>query len=315
MTAYVIGADGGSRLLENCLEWEFDYSMGLPCDSFRVVCLWDGADDNPIQWREFYATENGAPVFRGVVDEWETSLTSQGMQMEITGRSMAALLLDNEAVGLDYETATAEDILKDHVTCFGVEVGSCGNFAPVSPFVVDTGESAWSVLYDFFYYYGGVLPYFDYEGRLQLTAPVDGDVVVVDDTVAVTALKCRDQRYGAISQIFLRNNASQRMITMENPVFYPMGGRCRRVVSIGEDNFFLNARYSGAFQMEKSNGNLLRLEMTVAEGFFALPGHLVRIQRTGWGRNGTYRVVRSRVMLSGAGYVTHLELADPDIVL
>lgn len=315
MTAYVITSAGSRYALENCLEWEFDYGTGVPCDSFRVVCLWDGEDDSPLLWQEFLATEDGETVFYGVVDECETSFTSQGMLMEISGRGMAALLLDNEAIGRDYETATTQDILKDHVTCFGVEVGDCGTFDSVSPFDVTSGGSAWSVVYDFFCYYGGVAPYFDRQGRLQLKGRTDGSAVVVDDSTPLIQLKCRDQRYGVISQIFLRNTSTQGVITMENMDFYNMGGRCRRVVSLPDDNFIRSARYSGQFQIDRSNEELLRLEVEVAEGFFAMPGDLVTIERTGWGRNGTYRAISSRVTMSDSGFVTYLELADRDILI
>lgn len=315
MTAYVKTAEGGSYELEHCLEWEFTYGMGEPCDSFHIVCLWDGVDRSPVLWREFLATEDGVTVFSGLVDECETSWSSQGMLMELNGRGMGALLLDNEAIGRDYEIATTADILKDHVTCFGVEVGSCSTFDPVAPFTVTTGGSAWSVIYDFFGYYGGVSPYFDRAGKLHLSPRVDGVAVVVDDSVALKSLKCRDQRYGVLSQIFLRNMTTQGVITMENMDFYNMGGRCRRVVSLPNDNFILNARYSGQYQLDKSAGDLLRLELEVAEGFFATAGQLVTIERTGWARNGTYRVVESQVSMDEAGYTTRLELADVDILI
>ncbi len=315
MTAYVTTSAGSSYTLENCLEWQFEYGMGTPCDSFRILCLWDGTDHTPILWREFIATENGVTVFRGLVDECETSMTANGLLMELTGRGMAALLLDNEAIGRDYEIATTADILKDHVTCFGVEVGDCASFDPVEPFDVATGGSAWSVVCDFFGFYGGVSPYFDLSGKLQLAPRVDGAAVVVDDDVAVTSLKCRDCRYGVLSQIFMRNQVTQGVITMENMDFYNIGGRCRRVINLPNDNFILSARYSGQYYLDKSKGDLLRLELEVAEGFFAFAGQLVNLQRTGWNRNGTYRVVESRVSWSDGGYVTYMELADPDILI
>ncbi len=315
MNCYVTTVDGTHHTLHNCLEWQFDYGMGMPCDSFRVVCLWDGRNLNALEWVEFTATEGDKTVFRGRVDECECSWSAAGMVYEVSGRGMAALLLDNEAIGRDYETATTKDILKDHVTCFGVTVGDCGEFTPVTPFMVGTGASAWSVMYDFFCYYGGVQPYFDLEGRLQLAGRVDGTPIVVGDTTAVTSMVCRDRRYGVLTQIFLRNTKSQGVMTMENFPYYDMGGKCRRVVNLPDDNFHRSARYSGAFHMEKSNGNLFRLEVEIAQGFFAFPGDLVTVQRTGWGRNGTYRVVESQVRLSNKGFVTRLELANPDILM
>lgn len=318
MTGYVSRADGSQFLLPTPLEWEFTYTTGYPCDSFQMTCLWDGVDESPILWREFTAYEAGELVFRGLIDEVETSLSKSGQLLELSGRGMAALLLDNEAVGQDYEVATLADILKDHVTCFGVEVGECDSFDSVSNFSVTTGSSAWSVLYEFCCYYGGISPRFGVDGTLILTDWTEGDadaVTVFGDSAPVTEMRCVDKRYGVISQIFLRNKTTQMELTMENEDFCEMGGRCRRVMTLPSDSSYQSARYSGQYQLDVSAGDLFRLEVTVGLGFVAWPGQLVQIQRSDWGRNGTYRVLEVEVSLGKDGYVSRLELGDVDITL
>ncbi len=315
MTAYVSRADGTKFQLPTPLEWEFTYTTGYPCDSFQMTCVWDGVDESPLLWWEFLAYEAGDLVFRGVVDEVETSLSKSGQLLELSGRGMAALLLDNEAVGQDYETATLADILKEHVTCYGVEVGACASFSPVSNFSVTSGSSAWAVLYEFCCYYGGISPRFGVDGELILTDWDQGETVVIGDSAPVTALRCVDKRYGVISEIFLRNKTTQMELTMKNDDFYGMGGRCRRVMTLPSDSSYQSGRYTGQYQLDVSAGDLFRMEVTVAEGFAAWPGQLVQIQRSDWGRNGTYRVLEVGVSLGDDGYVTKLELADADITL
>ncbi len=318
MTGYVSRADGTQFLLPTPLEWAFTYTTGYPCDSFQMTCVWDGVDESPVLWREFLAYEDGALIFRGLIDEVETSLSKSGQLLELSGRGMAALLLDNEAVGQDYETATLTDILQDHVTCFGVEVGDCASFDPVSNFSVTTGSSAWSVLYEFCCYYGGISPRFGVDGKLNLTDWSVGDmasVVEIGDSAPVTELRCVDKRYGVISQILLRNKTTQSVMTMENSDFYEMGGRCRQVMNLPTDSSYQSARYSGQYQLDVSAGDLFRLELTMATGFVAWPGQLVQLQRSDWGRNGTYRVLEAEVSLGKSGYVTRLELGDVDITL
>lgn len=315
MTGYVSREDGTQFQLPTPLEWAFTYTTGYPCDSFQMTCVWDGVDESPLLWRTFLAVENGETVFCGLVDEVETSLSKGGQLMELSGRGMAALLLDNEAVGQDYEVATLADILKDHVTCFGVEVGHCDSFSPVSNFSVTTGSSAWAVLYEFCCYYGGISPRFEVDGTLTLTRWTEGEQVVIGDAAPVTALRCVDRRYGVISEIFMRNKVTQMELTMENEGYCGMGGRCRRVMTLPSDSTYQSARYTGQYQLDVSAGALFRLEVTVAEGFVAWPGQLVTVERSDWGRNGTYRVMESEVSLGADGYVTRLELADAEIVL
>ena len=100
-------------------------------------------------------------MFAGVVDECEVTVSGQGRVLELSGRGMAALLLDNEALGQDYGSATQADILRDHVTPYGIAVAPGASLPPVSRFSVSTGSSEWSVVYEFARYYGGIAPRFD----------------------------------------------------------------------------------------------------------------------------------------------------------
>ena len=56
--------------------------------------------------------------------------------MEVSGRGMAARLLDNEALGQDYLYATQADILRDHVTPYGIQAALGGSLLPVARFSV-----------------------------------------------------------------------------------------------------------------------------------------------------------------------------------
>ena len=165
-------AAGRQWLLPQPTAWRMEYTAGIPCDSFWMRCPWEaGSGTRPGDWPRFWAEHEGERVFTGVVDECQVEQSGGGSVLELSGRGMAALLLDNEALGEDYGAATMEDILRDHVRPYGIQTAAGANLPPVSPFSVATGSSEWSVVYDFARYYGGVAPRFDREGRLVLTAP------------------------------------------------------------------------------------------------------------------------------------------------
>ena len=310
MTAYVTDTAGVQWQLPPAVAWQMDYTSGVPCDSFWFRCPWDGSNTTrPAQWVTFTAQHQGERVFTGVVDECEVSATSSGRILEVSGRGMAARLLDNEALGQDYLSATQADIIRDHVTPYGVEVAPGGALPSVTGFSVSTGSSEWSVVYEFARYYGGISPRFDRLGRLVLSGWDDRQERVVDDTSPVTALVCRDRRYGVLSQVLVRDRWSGRVEAVDNTAFLQNGGQARRVVTMPSRSNYKAMRYNGQFQLEESQKELQRLEVTVAQLFCAWPGDLIRIQRKGWDWNGLYRAAQVTVGVDEKGCWSRMELA------
>ena len=173
----------------------------------------------------------------------------------------------------------------------------------------------WSVVYDFARYYGGVAPRFDREGRLVLTGWPKGETRLIGDGTAVTELVYRDRRYGVLSQVLVRDRYSGQVETVTDGEFSAQGGMARRVMTMPGRSNFQTMRYTGRFQLERAKGERIRLEVEIGEAFSAWPGELVRVQRSGWDRNGLYRVAQSTVGMDSRGYWTRLELAPPDFVV
>ena len=151
--------DGRRIRLPDAVEWRFQYGCGTPCDSFQLTCLWEPDSGNDLtEAVSFTAEENGERLFTGVVDECERGWDTAGGTLTVAGRGMAGRLLDNEALGADYQVATVEDILRDHVAPYGIETVRGAELPPVPGFSVDAGSSEWQVVYEFCRYYGGIAP-------------------------------------------------------------------------------------------------------------------------------------------------------------
>lgn len=311
--AYLQCWDGTHFRLPALVAWRFEYTAGVPCDSFFIRCLWEAGMEQVLSDAvELTAQENGETVFRGVVDEFETCWDGDGSVLTLSGRGMAARLLDNEAEGADYLTATAEDILRDHVLPYGVEIGAKGSLPAVSNFSVSSGSSEWSVLYEFARYYGGVTPWFDRAGRLHLAPWGDGAVRVVSDGAAVTEFSYREKRYGVLSEILVRDKTRFAVERVENGRFAAKGGKCRRVMTMPGRTAFQAMRYSGTFQLRRSEAEWIRAEATIPQLFFAWPGDLVKLERNGFGKNGVYRVLEAVVSGDERGGRTRLVLGERD---
>lgn len=316
MTAYVTDAKQVRWTLPDPVAWRLEYTAGVPCDSFWLRCVWDENNTTkPEEWVSFTAEHEGQRVFTGVVDECEVSVAAQGRLLEASGRGMAALLLDNEALGQDYMTATQEDIIQDHVRPYGISVAGGAKLRPVSQFSVSTGSSEWSVVYDFARYYGGIAPRFDREGRLVLTGWDDKTEWVIDDKTPLISLVRRDTRCGVLSQVLMRDRWSGAVETLTNREFAAAGGRARRVITMPSRSSYKDMRYSGQFQLDKSASGWKRMEVTVAQAFCVWPGDLVTVKRGGLDWNGRYRAVEVTVGMDTGGCWSRIELAPPDFTI
>ena len=316
MRGYVTDWRGREWLLPYPTQWELEYTAGVPCDSFTFRCPWEmGGETAPGDWVRFSARYQGKDMFNGVVDECQVTLDQGGCQLEISGRGLAVLLLDNEAIGQDYGTATLADILRDHVTPYGIQTAPGAALPAVTRFSVATGSSEWSVVYDFARYYGGVCPRFDRLGRLVLSGWQDSQERLVEDGTPVTTLVRRDRRYGVLSRVLVRDRWSGAVQRVDNGDFLSQGGSARRVLTMPGRSNYKTMRYNGQFQLDRSASEQERVELTIAQPFCAWPGDLVSIRRSKWDWNGRYRVLQSATGMGMEGAWTRLELALPDFVV
>lgn len=311
MTGHVIHYDGRRLELPVLLEWRVQYACGTPCDSFEVLCPWGaGGDERLAGAVRFEGYEDGKRVFTGVVDEYEYRWSEAGGRLFLAGRGMAALLLDNEALPADYQTATPEDILRDHVSPYGVEVAERAEMPPVPGFSVESGSSEWQVVYSFAKYHGGVEPRFDREGRLLLSPYAAVGKLVVDDKTPVTRVSYREKRYGVLSEVVVLDRARQASQRSVDQGRLDRGYRARRVVCTPGRSTYREMRYSGEFQLRESGAERLELELTLPTAFAAWPGDEVELKRSRPELSGLWRVREMECGADGNGVYTRVVLRE-----
>lgn len=281
----------------------------MPCDSFEGVCPWDGGMEPAFDSACRLITEEaGVRRFTGVLDEYELAWGSGGGSLSLSGRGLAALLLDNEAEGRDYQVATLEDILREHVRPYGIPVGKVGTLAAVTGFSVATGSSQWQVLYDFARYHNGVQPRFDAWGSLTVAPGELGRLVAVDDGTGVTEVRFRDRRYGVCSEILVQDRGSRSAQRVVHEGFLAQGGQSRRVFTMPGKSAYQAMRYSGQFQLDRSQEERFRVELTVPGSYFCEPGDRVRVALARPALRGTWRALETEAVLDGKGSRVRLTL-------
>ena len=251
MTGRVETADGKVYELPALLEWRLRRTGGVPCDSFRVKCLYSAEMGEALKAAcRFAATENGVTRFRGVIDEWSAVCGAEGTVLTVEGRGMAALLLDNEAEAVTYQRAALSEILKDHAAACGVAWEPHGEVYGTGEYAVASGSSRWKAI-EGFARRCGLTPYFTREGVLCLRGAAEGRRLVLEEPEGVIEASYRDRRYGVLSEVTAVNRAKKLRQTVRNEAFLARGGSCRRVVYVPSRSVN-ELRYTGRYQIEKS---------------------------------------------------------------
>ena len=98
------------------------------------------------------------------------------------------------------------------------------------------------------------------QSRYRSYPILDSQERVVDDSTPVLSLVRRDRRYGTLSQVLVRDRWSGRVETVSNPDFQKAGGQARRVITMPTRSSYKAMRYSGQFQLDKSAGELERVD-------------------------------------------------------
>lgn len=301
--------DGAQYELPVLLRWDLDYTGMVPCDSMVAACLYDaGMAEVLPRVTRFIAFQDGEIMLRGIIDAYEVSLSRQGLLVEIEGRGMAALLLDNESEALTYGRAPLSEILENHVSPYGITVEKQQDISG-SSYAVASGSSQWKALQGFTHRFGGFDPYFTKEGTLVI-GPLwgSGKTLCIDDASPLLSLRKREQRYGVISEVLIQDKVQRISHPVRNQKFLQTGGQRRHVLymprSTAEDR-----RYTGEYQIAQSALEQIEIDLELPIPFAAMPGDRVDLALSRLNLSGRYEVVRSRIRMDGDGERTELTIS------
>ena len=309
MTGYVTTCDGIVYALPALFAWELRYTGGEPCDSFSVRCPYEAAMAEILRRvSRFRAEENGDTAFCGVVDECAAVCDEKGLWLEIEGRGMAALLMDNEAEATTYQHASVEELLRRHVTPYGITCTAYDNISTGVEYQVKSGSSEWKALSDFTRLCGGFTPYFERNGVLLVTKELKFPRMVIDGEIPVTALTYRDKRYGVLSEAVVINKSTRAKQIIKNADFYSRGGQRRQFFYTPAKSGAQAMRYTGEYQIERSKENTETLEVRIADKYDAKPGTIVTVNGSVLGVTGNFRVWETVRRFGESGETTELTM-------
>ena len=273
------------------LAWKVVHTGTVPCDSYTVTFLYDKSMAEPLHLAAgFLATEGGAVMLRGIVDEFTVSMGTEGLTATVSGRGYAARLLDNESRPLTYQGATLQEIIRNHVTPYGISAAETAAVRANSVYTVAAGSSQWKALEGFCRTYGGFSPRFGRDGRLLAAPEQEGRRLRIGGENPVLSCVLREDHYGVLTEVLVIDKTRNVSYSVKNQDMIGKGGQCRRVVYTPGQSTWAAMRYTGEYQIRKSREEEKTVTLRLPGSFPAFPGDTVRLELSRMGLSGTFRV-------------------------
>ena len=213
----------------------------------------------------------------------------------MTGRGMAARLLDNQVRAAEYLSAQLADILKSYVLPYGVTKLRTVQMPAVERFVVETGYSCWQVLAGFCRHSADIFPRFLPDGTLVLEPETAGKTVRL--------------RQALSSRQVMVNTRTGAQTAAENAPFIALGGSCVKVH--GMTGSKLRATWRTAQQrLEDDRRGKRLIEVRVPGAFTAQPMDRVELELEKMGIAGTYTVQAAESVCGADGMYCILTLRE-----
>ena len=205
MTGTLRLCSGVAVSLPPLLEWSIRQTDGDPCGSFSVCFAFEAAWLPVLkQAVGFTAEDDGRTVFTGLVDDFAVKLDRRGALAEVSGRSMAAALMDNQVRAAEFVSAQLADILRLYVKPYGITRIDAAPMGQVANFAVETGYTCWQVLTGFCRHSADIYPRFAPDGTLVLRKNETPRRVVIE-AEQVRACSYVQNRYGAAARQVMVN--------------------------------------------------------------------------------------------------------------
>lgn len=310
MTGYLTDFNGKKHKLPTLIAWSVTHGLGSPCDCYELTCLYDSSMEPLMKSAyRFTGVYNGETVFFGVVDETQIEISERGLLFSVSGRGMAALLLDNEAEAVQYSACSIKGILDKHVYPWGINDVSYQSMGQLYNFAVDSGESQWSVLSRFTGFAAGIQPRFTREGKLVISNN-EGERLTLDKACGGFNIIRRERRYGVISSVLVKNKVRGTKTTVQNSEFIGRGGSCRRVMNVPRLTGYNAMRYTGTYQINESKKDSTQYILTLPKLFAAAPNDIITVNISELGEEVELKAGEVTVWADGSGCGTEITLVE-----
>lgn len=300
---------GGERVsLPPLLEWSIRQTDGDPCGSFSVCFAFEAAWLPVLkQAVGFTAEDDGRTVFTGLVDDFAVKLDRRGALAEVSGRSMAAALMDNQVRAAEFVSAQLADILRLYVKPYGITRIDAAPMGQVANFAVETGYTCWQVLTGFCRHCAEIFPRFAPDGTLVLRKNETPRRVTID-AAQVRACSYVQNRYGAAARQVMVNTRTGEQQIAENAELRRLGVQCVHVCGMTGGGKLRATWRTAAQRLMDSAREFRQVTVQLTGPADVSPGDEVTLRLPGLGAAEELTVAAAEHCGGDTGVFTTLEL-------
>lgn len=255
------------------------------------------------------AENDGKVVFKGIIDEVENIKNNRAVITRIKARSMAGVLLDNEAEPVTYDNTTADFIFDKHLKPFGIDEFVADNTPLWDNLKIYKGMTHWQVYENFCKNLYGSMPRITSDGVAVFNGGDEGEVLYFSDKNAGVVYYSIDEdnkRYKLISKVMLKLQSFGGYVgSIENSNENCRGITRVRLVNATADTSPVDTADKIIVQ---SNEDSYSVTLKCAGCFIDIMGKHCIVSDSVLGKRDNLVVSRLKYVLDADGEVTSVEL-------
>lgn len=257
----------------------------------------------------FVLLSNDDVIFTGIVDKQMISCNKNGCFLTIQGRSLAALLLDNEVMPCNYYMPDDTVMAINHLTPFGISVENESVLPYDESINVGKGVTHWEVVEEFCRRKYNSFPRITEKGTAILNGSISTENLLFTndkshDGIAFTDITVKETRCKMLSGVYVRNDESSSAykLTLNNPLALSKGvHRVRYLNVVDRDDITV---YHGEKMIENSNKDFLEVTLTCPSALPCVLGAKCTVEHKIYGFNYNLQISRVRYTLNSHGEAT-----------
>jgi hypothetical protein len=157
MLSFIItDTSGNEKNIKSAISVVLDQEIGVPADNLTVMFPYDSTISKNADFLTAFSGDE--IIFKGKIDEITTFVRAKSAVTKISARSLAGILLDNEAEPVTYFRPSGEVVFNRHLKPYGITAGDTDAIPYYGTLKIKKGMSHWQVFEDFCNYRYGSVP-------------------------------------------------------------------------------------------------------------------------------------------------------------
>lgn len=232
MKFYAVTPKGDRIKLDNLISLNINIEEKVPADDLTAVFGADITDE--LAKIEIYKNEK--LFFCGIVDEQINVYPNGYIYTKISARSMAALLIDNEAMPQVYVNPNALTVFLRQVKSVGINEYVCEKKPFAGRITISKGQSRWDAVDSFCRSCLGTIPEVSADGKLLMCGYVpDKTLFFGENGIRVSYAHICRKRHKLISDVFVKtSSAGDYTVAIKNETAQANGVMRQRYLNISQ---------------------------------------------------------------------------------